>query len=176
MNYIKDTNLKETSNIWNMIVEIPKGTNKKYELIEPKNEKVECVRKVHGKYPFYYGCFPQTLAGDNDPLDAILFTKEKHSILEIVKVQPIGVIKTIDNGEVDDKVLVVPSDEPIEHLDKLEKRTLKFLSKYKGKHSNTIIDSTIYDIQEALTIIYKAHSNYICKNTSTQSNCIKVGF
>ena len=35
-----------------MIVEIPKGTNKKYELIEPKNEKVECVRKVHGKYPF----------------------------------------------------------------------------------------------------------------------------
>lgn len=159
MNYIKDTKLEE-NNFYNMIIEIPKGTNSKYELVEPKNDHVEEVRKVIGKYPFYYGCFPRTLAGDNDPLDAILLTKRKYKSLDIVKVQLIGVIKTIDNGEVDDKILAIPYDEVIEHLDKLEKKALKFLSKYKGKKANTQIDTTIYDATEACRIVYEAHLKY----------------
>ena len=159
MNYIKDIKLEENT-FYNMIVEIPKGTNSKYELVEPKNDHVEEVRKVIGKYPFYYGCFPRTLAGDNDPLDAILLTKRKYKSLDIVKVQLIGVIKTVDNGEVDDKVLVIPTDELSENLYKQEKKTLKFLSKYKGKNANTQIDTTIYDAAEAWRIICEAHLRY----------------
>lgn len=159
MNYIKDIKLREKDN-YNVIIEIPKGTNKKYELVEPNNNKVECVRKVKGKYPFYYGCFPETLAGDKDPLDAILFTKRKYKSLDIVKVQLIGVIKTVDNGEIDDKVLVIPVDELSENLYKQEKKTLKFLSKYKGKKSNTQIDTTIYDAVEAYRTVYEAYLKY----------------
>lgn len=159
MNYIKDIKLREKDN-YNVIIEIPKGTNKKYELVEPNNNRVECVRKVKGKYPFYYGCFPQTLAGDKDPLDAILFTKRKYKSLDIVKVQLIGVIKTVDNGEVDDKVLVIPVDELSENLCKQEKKTLKFLHKYKGKKANTQIDTTIYNALEAYRIVYEAHLKY----------------
>lgn len=159
MNYIKDIKLEENT-FYNMIVEIPKGTNSKYELVEPKNDHVEEVRKVIGKYPFYYGCFPRTLAGDNDPLDAILLTKRKYKSLDIVKVQLIGVIKTVDNGEIDDKILVIPADELSENLYKQEKKALKFLSKYKGKKANTQIDTTIYDAAEAWRIVYEAHLKY----------------
>lgn len=50
-------------------------------------------------YPFLYGSFPQTLAGDKDPLDMILFTDKTHQLLDIVKVDVIGAVKTIDEGE-----------------------------------------------------------------------------
>jgi inorganic pyrophosphatase len=169
MNYIKDIKLREKDS-YNVIIEIPKGTNKKYELVEPENEKVECVRKVIGKYPFYYGCFPETFAGDKDPLDMILLSNKCRGILDIVSVQPIGVIKTIDDGEVDDKVLVIANDEPIDRLDKLEKKALKFLKSYKGKKSKMILDETIYDIEEAVKIINQANKNYKEKFSKVNSN------
>ena len=169
MNYIKDIKLREKDN-YNVIIEIPKGTNNKYELVEPENDRVECVRKVIGKYPFYYGCFPETFAGDGDPLDMILLSNKQRDILDIVSVQLIGVIKTIDSGEVDDKVLVIANDEPIYHVDKLEKKALKFLKKYKGKKSNMILDETIYDCAEAVKIINQANKNYKEKFTLINSN------
>lgn len=175
MNYIKDINLIEDG-FYNIIIEIPKGTNSKYELVEPKNDHVEEVRKVIGKYPFYYGCFPQTLAGDKDPLDVILFTDRKYNSLDIVKTQIIGVVKTIDNGEIDDKILVIPYDELIEHLDKLEKKALKFLSKYKGKNSNTQIDYTIYDCREAIDLIEETNKNYTNRLNSKSTKSIIVDF
>lgn len=175
MNYIKDIKLEE-NNFYNMVIEIPKGTNSKYELVEPNNSEVKEVRKVVGKYPFYYGCFPQTYAGDKDPLDAILFTNRRYNSLDIVKTQIIGVIKTIDNGEVDDKILAIPYDEIIEHLDKLEKKTLKFLSKYKGKNSNTQIDYTIYDCEEAIDLIEETNKNYKNRLNSKSTKSIIVDF
>ena len=175
MNYIKDTKLEE-NNFYNMIIEIPKGTNSKYELVGPKNDHVEEVRKVIGKYPFYYGCFPQTYAGDKDPLDVILFTDRKYNSLDIVKTQIIGVIKTLDYGEIDDKILAIPYDEVIEHLDELEKKALKFLSKYKGKNSNTQIDYTIYDCGEAIDLIEETNKNYINRLNSKSTKSIIVDF
>ena len=175
MNYIKDINLFKDS-FYNMVIEIPKGTNSKYELVEPNNSEVKEVRKVVGKYPFYYGCFPQTYAGDKDPLDAILFTNRRYNSLDIVKTQIVGVIKTIDNGEIDDKILAIPYDETIEHLDKLEKKTLKFLSKYKGRNSNTQIDYTIYDCGEAIDLIEETNKNYINRLNSKNTKSIIVDF
>lgn len=160
MNYISDVELKAKNRTYNIIVEIPKGTNNKFELVEPTNDRVECVRKVIGKYPFCYGCFPKTYAGDKDPLDVILLTKRKYKSLDIVNVQVIGVIKTIDFGEVDDKILAIPVDEPIEHLDKLEKKAMKFLKSYKGKDSKMQLDETIYDFAEAEKLIQNANQSY----------------
>lgn len=158
MNCIKDIKLKEKGG-YNVIIEIPKGTNSKWELVDKYFNKVIEVRKVVGKYPFYYGCFPQTYAGDKDPLDMILLTKKKHKILDIVNVQPVAVIKTIDNGEVDDKVICVIPSENV-NIKKQIKNVLKFLHKYKGKNSNTIIDSKIYGIDEAIKIIERNHQMY----------------
>lgn len=163
MNYIKDIELK-TNNLYNAIIEIPKKTKNKYELEDGTFEKVVKVRKVKCKYPFYYGCFPQTLAGDNDPLDMILISAKKRKILDIVTVIPLGIIRTLDCGEVDDKVIVIPYDEPLKKLEKEKEKVLKFLHKYKGKKANTLIDDELYNSDYAKQIIEHAHQVYKDKN------------
>lgn len=159
MNYIKDIELK-TNNLYNAIIEIPKKTKNKYELEDGTFEKIVKVRKVKCKYPFYYGCFPQTLAGDNDPLDMILISAKKRKILDIVTVIPLGIIRTLDCGEIDDKVIVIPYDEPLKKLEKEKEEVLKFLHKYKGKKANTIIDDELYNSDYARKIIEHAHQVY----------------
>ena len=160
MNYIKDIKLfnNDDAKSLNMIVEIKKGSRDKNELVAPAFDKVECIRKTLLKYPFYYGCFPCTLAGDGDPTDAILITNNKHDVLDVVKVQPLAVIKTIDNGEIDDKIICVEGEH--KNLDKVLKIILKFLHVYKGKKANMIIDNTIYDSTEALNIINNDAKNF----------------
>ena len=172
MNYINDIKLNEKGG-FNIIIEIPKGTNSKYELVDGKFDKVVVVRKVIGRYPFYYGCFPQTYAGDKDPLDVILLSKKKRNILDIVNVQPITVIKTIDKGEQDDKVVCIASDETITKLDKLEKKAMKFLKTYKGKKADTQIDEIEYDVEEALNVISKANKAYQVRKSNKS---VKIDF
>lgn len=157
MNFIKDVKLQE-DNKYNMIVEIKKGSKNKYELVEPSFDSLAAVRKIKIRYPFYYGCFPQTLAGDGDALDAILIPSKKHKELDIVNVQPIAVIKTIDNGEEDNKIICIEGN--IKNLDKAIKIVMNFLRIYKGKKSNTVIDESIYDDKEALRCIARAHKAF----------------
>lgn len=168
MNYIKEINLKE-SNLYQVIIEIQKGTKNKYELEPETFEKVYKDRKVKCRYPYYYGCFPQTLAGDKDPLDMILISKKKRKILDIVKVVPIGMIRTIDFGDVDDKVIVVAYDEKIKNIEKELKKVYKFLARYKGNKAHMIIDETFYDENYAKKIIEIAHKNYTT-NTIEDTN------
>ena len=172
MNFIKELNLKDNEN-YNVVVEITKGSKDKNELVDNSFDKVECVRKCKLKYPFYYGCFPQTLAGDNDPADAIVLTKEKHNVLDIVKVQPIALIKTIDNGEEDNKFICVEGD--LKHIDKIEKKVLKFLSIYKGKKADMHIDPTIYGVEDTIKELNKTHKNYLNKNNGKLTS-LKIQF
>ena len=97
----------------------------------------------------------------------ILLTKKKFKKLDIVKVEILGVIKTIDNNEVDDKIIVKPLNEEID-INKWKKKLFKFLKTYKGKNANTIIDETLYDSKVAEELIKKANYDY------TQKNKIKV--
>lgn len=170
MNYIKDVELKADNFLYNMIIEIRKGSKDKNELVEPNFEELKCVRKSLLRYPFYYGCFPQTLAGDGDALDAILITKKKHKELDIVKVLPITVIKTLDNGEEDHKIICI-EDSKIKHLDKLVTLIRKFLSVYKGKKADMIIDGKDYAVAEPLRLIEETHKKY---GSKASVNSLKV--
>ena len=96
MNFIDDIELKNSDDTYNIIIEICPNTNNKDELVSPTFDRLYTVRKVIGLYPFYYGSFPQTLAGDRDPLDFILFTDKEHKQLDVVKVDVIGAIHTVD--------------------------------------------------------------------------------
>lgn len=60
-------------------------------------------------YPANYGSITSTLAGDGDPLDALVYTREPIVPGAIIKVRPIGVLKMIDGGETDDKIVAVPT-------------------------------------------------------------------
>lgn len=177
MNYIKDLKLNKNLNkdTFNIVVEIPKGSKIKAELEDGLFDVLNINRILKYKYPFYYGCFPQTFAGDKDPLDMVLLTTKKYKQLDVVEVMPIGVLKTIDNGEIDDKVFVIPVDEEIKCLDKLENKAIKFLSKYKGKKADMQIKG-YFDCEEAKNIILSTHKEYLNRCKAEVKSKLKVDF
>lgn len=154
MNYIKEVELKNEDGTYNIIIEIPKGSKKKAELVDGTFDVLEIVRKSLKRYTFDYGCFPQTLAGDRDPVDVFLISKKKHKALDVVVVQPVAVIKTIDNGEEDNKIIAVEGT--FENLDKVYNKLLQFIKTYKGKKADMQVDETIYDVEEAVKCLKKA--------------------
>ena len=60
-------------------------------------------------YPANYGSLTQSLSGDNDPLDVIFYARAPLQPGTLIKLRAIGVLKMIDGGEVDDKIVAVPA-------------------------------------------------------------------
>lgn len=124
----------------NVIIEINKGSKNKYE-IDKKTGLIALDRVSHTAqdFPFDYGFVPRTLWHDQDPLDVVLLTT--HPLLPgiLVKARPIALMKMIDGGEGDDKVIAVPIDDPrfnnVQDLKDINPHTLKeiehFYSTYK---------------------------------------------
>ena len=169
MNYIKDIPLynKDEESV-NVIVEICPDTNDKFELVDGSFDKLVCVRQVIGKYPFYYGSFPQTYAGDRDPLDMILFTDVKHNLLDLVKVDVIGAVKTIDAGEQDDKIICVECDCGLKNLKKQMKAAMKFLKQYKGKNADMKLNKKLASMEEAEKLVREAHEAWKTHSSSSR--------
>ncbi len=65
--------------------------------------------------PALYGFIPRTLHEDNDPLDIIVRIDEPTFPGCQIQSRPIGVLKMLDRGEPDDKILAVPSHDPLHH-------------------------------------------------------------
>jgi inorganic pyrophosphatase len=63
-------------------------------------------------YPGDYGFIPRTLFEDGDPIDVLVRINEPTFPGCMVEVRPIGVLKMLDKGEPDDKVLAVPVNDP----------------------------------------------------------------
>ena len=94
----------------NLVVEIPAGSFTKYEIKEDGLVHVDRFQSMPVAYPANYGSMPRTLAGDNDPLDALVLTREPLNPGVIVRFRPIGYLKMVDDGEQDEKVIGVPTD------------------------------------------------------------------
>ncbi|HBY69699.1 MAG TPA: inorganic diphosphatase [Flavobacteriaceae bacterium] len=99
----------------NCIIEIPKGTNTKYEYDEDLNIfKLDRCLVSSLQYPINYGFIPQTLALDNDPLDVLVFNHDPIDRASLVSCRVLGVLGFIDGGEVDNKIIAVPNWSPVE--------------------------------------------------------------
>ena len=92
-----------------MCVEIPYGSNVKYEI---KDGKIICDRVLHTpmSYPFNYGYLTDTLADDGDELDAVLLTPTAFVPQTYIQVKIIGALLTEDEKGKDEKIIVVPVD------------------------------------------------------------------
>ncbi len=97
----------------NVIVEIPSGSRNKYEY-DKSMDIFRLDRALHSPvyYPGDYGFAPRTLALDDDPLDVLILVSEPTFAGCLVVARPIGLLKMIDDGKSDDKVLAVPVGEP----------------------------------------------------------------
>jgi inorganic pyrophosphatase len=124
----------------NVIVEINKGSNNKYE-IDKKTGLIALDRVGHTAqpFPFDYGFVPMSLWHDNDPLDVVLLTTFPLVPGILVRARPVAIMNMIDSGEGDDKIIAVPADDPrwndVKDLADVNKHTLKevehFYATYK---------------------------------------------
>jgi inorganic pyrophosphatase len=95
----------------NVVVEIPAGSKNKIEWNREKAVmQLERIEPSIFAKPTNYGFIPQTLDEDGDELDAIIITDEPLPTGLFVRAKIIGVMKFEDNGEIDDKIIVVPDD------------------------------------------------------------------
>ena len=126
---INDIPLKNKGD-YQMIVEIPSGTRQKWE-VNHKSGQIEWEFK-DGKprevkflaYPGNYGFLPQTLSGDNDPLDIIVLS-EAFNRGDIIEVKVLGMLKLSDGGESDNKVIAITEGSGFKKIDSLSEMLVK---------------------------------------------------
>lgn len=148
----------------NVVVEIPQGSNHKIEwnrdLAVMQLDRVEPA--IFAK-PTNYGFIPQTLDEDGDELDALIITDQPLATGVFLEAKIIGVLEFVDDGEVDDKVIVVPADDrntgnAINSLDDLPAGLLEQIehhfNHYKDlkKPGSTVVKS-FDDVERAKEII-----------------------
>ena len=125
-NLITAMSAKNRDGSINVLVEIPSGTNGKWEVNKKTGnldwEFKKGVPRVvqYLPYPANYGMIPQTLSpeeigGDGDPLDVLLLG-EAVPRGAYVKGKLIGVMYMKDHGETDDKLLAVAEGSPFENI------------------------------------------------------------
>lgn len=150
--------------IINVVNEIPAGSNHKVEWNrEVKAFMIDRVEpKIFAK-PTNYGFIPQTLDEDGDELDVLLVTDDPVATGVFLEARIIGVMKFVDDGEVDDKVVVVPADDrntgdAINSLEDLPKQLIRQIefhfNHYKDlKKPGTTQVVSWGDVEEAKEVI-----------------------
>lgn len=103
----------DAPNIVYAVVEVPKGSRNKYEYSKSAGViKLDRVLYSPLHYPGDYGFIPQSYYGDGDPLDILVMMSEATFPGCVIEARPIGMLRLIDKGENDDKVLAVPATDP----------------------------------------------------------------
>jgi inorganic pyrophosphatase len=95
------------------VIEIARGSRNKYELDKDSGFlKLDRVLYSAVHYPGDYGFIPRTLHEDGDPLDILVRINEATFPGCHIDARPVGVLKMLDRGEPDDKILAVPCNDP----------------------------------------------------------------
>jgi len=135
-----------------VVVEIPTGTNAKWEVdkatggLKREFKKGKPRTVAYLGYPGNYGMIPRTIlseksGGDGDPLDVLLLgpALPRGTVIEA---RAIGVLKLLDDGEQDDKIIAVLPGSKLGKISSIKKLDKKFkgitdiieiwFSNYKG--------------------------------------------
>ncbi len=152
------------------VIEIPKGSKKKYELDKETGFlMLDRILYTSTHYPANYGFIPRTYGDDGDPLDVLLLCAETLEPLTLVKAKPIGVINMIDNGRNDEKIIAVPSNDPTYNcytdISQLPAHIFDemshFFTVYKNLENKETAVNEVSGRQKAIEIVDKAISDYI---------------
>ena len=147
------------------VIEIPKGSKCKYELDKLTGLlKLDRVLYTSTHYPANYGFIPRTFADDGDPLDVLVLCAEPVYPMTLIRVYPIGVMRMIDGGKMDDKVIAIPFSDPsylgISSIDELPSHIfdeiMHFFSVYKQLENKQTAVKSLLGPEEAREIIREA--------------------
>ncbi len=164
-----------------VVVEIPTGSTQKWEVDKSDGNLKWEIRKSTPRivkylgYPGNYGMVPRTLlaeknGGDGDPLDVLVLgpAVPRGSIIEV---RIIGLLKMLDKGEQDDKLIAVMKGDVFDKVDTIKQLDKQFpgvslivdtwFSNYKGqkkietqgysgrKHARRVLDQALADYKSA---------------------------
>ncbi|PAF52718.1 inorganic diphosphatase [Helicobacter sp. 13S00477-4] len=148
----------------NAVIEIPYGSNIKYE-IDKDSGAVVVDRIMYSAvfYPANYGFVPNTLSEDGDPADILVLNEYPLQAGCIIKCRLIGVLIMEDESGLDEKLLALPISkidpyfEPIKSLDDLPKITLdrikNFFETYKMLEPNKWVKVKGFEGKEQAQVI-----------------------
>jgi inorganic pyrophosphatase len=151
------------------IIEIPKSTKAKYELDKESGLlRMDRVLFSSMHYPANYGFIPQTYCDDKDPLDILVLSQIDIVPMCIVSAKVIGVMRMIDGGELDDKIIAVANDDisvnHINDISELPQHTLdelkNFFEDYKKLEKKTVEVEDFQDAETAKAIVKKSIEDY----------------
>ncbi|MBP1357106.1 MAG: inorganic diphosphatase [Sulfolobus sp.] len=95
----------------NVLIEIPLGSNIKYEYDEEEGiVKVDRVLYTSMFYPFNYGFVPGTLEEDGDPIDVLVISDYTLYPGTVIEARPVGILYMRDEEGEDAKIVAVPKD------------------------------------------------------------------
>lgn len=156
----------------NVVIEIPYGSNIKYE-VDKESGAVVVDRVMYGAmfYPANYGFVPNTLSDDGDPADVLVLNEYPLQAGSVIKARLIGVLIMEDESGVDEKLISVPVSkidpryDNIKTLENLPKITLdrikNFFETYKTLEPNKWVKVKDFkDKQEAQRILQASIDNY----------------
>ena len=151
------------------IIEIPKGSKCKYELDKSTGLlKLDRILYTSTHYPANYGFIPRTYADDGDPLDVLVLCSEAIYPMTMMRVYPIGVMRMLDGGKMDDKIIAVPVSDPtyagIDSIDSLPAHIfdeiMHFFSVYKQLENKETAVKSLFGKEKAEQIIQEAIECY----------------
>lgn len=155
--------------IVNGIIEIPKNTRAKYEL-DKESGLLLMDRVIYSSmyYPANYGFIPGTYCDDKDPLDILVLSQITIVPMCIVSAKVIGVMRMIDNGEHDDKIIAVAeNDMSVKHINDISelpehfiKELKNFFEDYKKLEKKTVRIDKFQNAQTAKEIIVQSINDY----------------
>ena len=151
------------------VIEIPQGSKNKYELDKETGMlSLDRILYTSTHYPANYGFIPRTYADDFDPLDVVVLCAEPIHPMTLVRCYPIGVIKMLDNGRADEKIIAIPFSDPnyngyrsIFNLPRhIYDEMSHFFTVYKALEKKDTAVDEVMDEREAIAVIEKAIAAY----------------
>ncbi len=136
------------------VIECLKGERNKYEY-DKDIPAVVLDRVLHSNvhYPGDYGFIPRSWYDDGDPLDVLVLVEDSTFPGCVIEVRPVAFMRMDDDGEQDDKVIGVPSEDPrFDHIEDLDDLTQQqrdeideFFETYKNLEAGKEVETTGWD-------------------------------
>ncbi len=154
---------------FNVIIEISQGSHDKYEYDEKLDViKLDRVLFSAQRYPYNYGFIPETRADDGDHTDVLLFSTNPIPPGVVVEARAIGFMNMEDGGEIDNKILAVPTEDPrfksVKSLDDLSEHSPKeirnFFETYKILENKSVSVGEFEGVDKAEEYIQKTREAY----------------
>lgn len=153
----------------NGIIEIPKNSRAKYEL-DKESGMLMLDRVLYSSinYPANYGFIPKTYCDDGDPLDILVISQIDIVPMCLVEAKVIGVMRMLDGGEMDDKIIAVAANDMsvnhIEDISELPPHALlelrSFFEDYKKLENKEVIVEDFQNKTVAMEVLKKSIVDY----------------